>query len=78
MSEWLHIETAPKDGRSVLLVGDSNNAMVARAGFWWSCSPWEGWFLDDGENCVIMREGLPIQIYNPTHWAPMLAPPKED
>lgn len=69
---WQNIETAPKDGKPVLLIGFSENAKIPVTGFWNASA----WYLDDGENCFVddVYEGSKT-IRSPSHWMPMPAAP---
>lgn len=64
MSEWQPIETAPKDGTSVLVVGAYGYVLMAR---WKEMtrvpSRWESY-------------GLGAIRFEPTHWMPLPEPPK--
>lgn len=66
MSEWQPIETAPKDGQSLLVWCPIRNrggrATVAYWDDYWSLTHPGGWAEDD--DC------------DPTHWMPLPAPPK--
>ena len=44
MAEWLPIETAPKDGTPILVVGGAHTAAEIRAadGAWWNHCPLKG------------------------------------
>lgn len=74
MTEWLPIETAPKDGTKVLLhvvtpPGDSYATMVGLP---------EGWeSTEAGFWCVDRGEWTTGTAGDPTHWMP-LPPPPED
>ncbi len=74
VSEWMDIESAPKDGSDIILYGKDEygefyevNEKVVQIGFWdrnsWRLTLWgpyesKLWFL-------------------PTHWMPLPTPPKE-
>ena len=63
--EWLHIDTAPKDGTLVVLFGHGE---VTCGTFDILCEknfPGRGWNKADGR-CI-----------NPTHWMALPEPPKE-
>jgi len=66
---WRPIETAPRDGRHILLYERENDSVcegryVTDACRWFerNAHPTDAW---DGE------------IYRPTHWMPLPSPPKE-
>lgn len=63
MSEWQPIETAPKDGRDVLIVSDAyrDRVLVAR---WYKYNGKEGFRDWDAD------------LHLPTHWMPLPEPPK--
>lgn len=81
MSEWQPIETAPKDGTSVLLCWainadgkpidwrkDLKTAQVfVQVASWWSD---DGWVV----YCSQIEE--PRLHFNPTNWMPLPAPPE--
>ena len=63
---WRPIETAPKDGTTIILA----NGERAGIGFWreftQSGYPWRNWFFNM----------LNSQPYAPTHWQPLPPPPE--
>jgi hypothetical protein len=65
---WQPIETAPRDGTSVLLI--NRNGDIA-AGLWLSDARGTGWFLAGGNK--------PAALFNnhhgPTHWTRLPAVP---
>jgi len=65
--EWQPIETAPKDGRSIII---AINIATDEFGPRIACGSWqrlaETWFGTCGSSLV---------IYNPTHWMPLPAAP---
>lgn len=63
--EWQPIETAPRDGREIVLLlrGDGPLSYGFDIGFW--CV---------GEFCY-SGSGLPIEECRPTHWLPIPEPP---
>lgn len=73
MSEWQPIETALKDGSSLLLFAvelsysDTPQMYVGR----WSTTAW--W----GPAWVAYEEGSDTEYLEPTHWMPLPDPPKE-
>lgn len=66
MSEWQPIETAPKDGRGVLV---SNGQAVGEATFF---AEYDGWWW--AGSCP--TDYCDFQVDNPTHWMPIPDPPK--
>lgn len=72
--DWQPIETAPKDETPILL-WFPNAELHVIAAFWSDVSPPEGklggWYDSDGA-------GNPVTTWfdEPTHWMPMLEPPK--
>lgn len=64
---WQPIETAPKDGTRIMLVGGVYHG-VPFAGYWdpspYTPRPW---------TTVVGRH--PLEEHCPTHWMPLLAPP---
>lgn len=76
-SEWLEIESAPRDGTKILLcrssdadgepiTGNDFGLFVQRAAWWDS----EGWVV----YCSLPCE--PQLFFEPTHWKPIPDPPK--
>lgn len=70
MSKWQPIETAPKDGTSVLLWFPSRQGYVGRQ----DCVPchWSEWGGGVWENATSGH----MQSDTPTHWMPLPAPPQ--
>lgn len=84
LTEWLPIETAPKDGTAVLVMRDiwpgsetgraekctGHNTYVA------------AWWADEGNSgewvCYMDRIEEPICPIEPTHWMPLPPPPIEE
>lgn len=65
MAEWLPIDTAPKDGRRILVRCRLIGPCVASAG-------WD----NDSPNDI--RWGVVNDVYaEPTHWMPLPDPPKK-
>ena len=79
MSKWQPIETAPKDGRQLLMFCDDYDPAVFVASFGWTDLPknhadyWEGWIFAE-EILASHTETEP----EPTHWMPLPAPPAEE
>ena len=72
--KWEPIETAPKDGREVLLWLGSpwSNAEKAR---WYE--PWGNWQVGDIPRDPTREEMCGIVSSVPTHWQPLPPPPTE-
>jgi hypothetical protein len=66
--EWQPIETAPKDGREVLLLG----ADGIRIASWSDRFRREMWDTGYASEC----DGDPIEVERPTHWMPLPDPPR--
>jgi len=62
---WQPIETAPKDGTSILIAtnADADGVVIAR------------WFKYNG--LAAFRDG-DADPHSPTHWMPLPNPPKEE
>lgn len=70
MGEWQLIETAPKDGRSILGFGEWGCAVV-----YWSADQYiHDWELSVGE----IVGGTTEPRYVPTHWMPLPEPPNTE
>lgn len=74
MNEWQPIETAPRDGTSILLYLPNNDRRTVREA-WWSI-PYEGaptgyWTTPHGPT----GRGYIILQDAPSHWMPLPAPP---
>lgn len=77
IGQWQPIETAPKDGKPILLTGDRANAMYARSAFWADEPYGANWYLDDGENCFVHGiDAKPIVIHEPKYWMLQPNPPE--
>ena len=65
MTDWQPIETAPKDGTRVLLIGKNgaNRWMRPFVGYW---TPRYAWSLD-----VYDFESVLTNYHPPTHWMPL-------
>ena len=82
MSDWKPIETAPKDGRFMLLhVPDGLESGVVTVGSYWKADgrtengrfalgSWSGWLGMDAD--------VQSSWCEPTHWQPLPAPPVTD
>ena len=69
MSEWRHIDTAPKDGSDILIFSQKHGRRVARyEPFQWGKSL--EWFIG-------LEQGWCGGTYDcaPTHWMPLPPPP---
>ena len=80
MSKWQKIETAPKDGTTVLLYPWPGQAHGVMVGVWEAVDEYSEWhgksftfagFVDD----YYSQE--PID-WEPTHWMPLPEPPEEE
>lgn len=72
MSEWRKIETAPKDGRDVLLYSEIWEETLGAV----QIASWdrdEGWIFQS----ALDIDGLDDDVadYGPTHWMPLPPPP---
>lgn len=65
MNDWQPIETAPKDGREVLIIRDFGVSTRYGAKVGSFSPPKNAW--------VSTYEGQ--TVYEPTHWMPLPAPP---
>lgn len=71
--EWQPIETAPKDGRMVLLAESG----YVECGFWHDGSECyghrggAGWFSEEDRHNLLTARNV-----HPTHWMPLPAPPQ--
>lgn len=65
MSEWQPIETAPKDGRDILLWPTRWPRKKIDLGFW-----------NDGSGSWSLSTDIEYSPQNPTHWMPLPEPPK--
>lgn len=64
--DWQPIETAPKDGHHILLYRPE----IQFVGYWpFAASVGEFWCIN--------APGMPYMNPPPTHWMPLLPPPKE-
>jgi hypothetical protein len=66
MSEWMPIETAPKDGANCLVYSEGEIKIGLFIGDKWLAEDW------NGDCCGCKRE-----LIFPTHWTPLPPPPKE-
>jgi len=79
MSNWQPIETAPKDGREIIVGVDIASTWIARNAWFRKIedNPHEfdetdiGWWSYKSSVTQEMLEG----IFTPTHWIPMPTPP---
>lgn len=85
MADWRPIETAPKDGTSVLLFinpvdgydlcGWQPTRHITIAIGWWDGDEWESSLMEEGTaDTEGYSSALSITIM-PTHWMPLPAPP---
>lgn len=67
-SEWLPIETAPRDGTEIWAFNPTfEEQCVIR---WCAGTEWSGWLYND----AILNDCLSIEL-SPTHWQPLPPPP---
>jgi len=83
MNKWQPIETAPRDGTSILI--HNNYAPGLENGVAHHC--WAGntlvasWWADDDNGEWVVYIGLvedPSVQFEPTHWMPLPDPPKDE
>lgn len=67
MSKWQPIETAPKDGRRIIIGYDDVVAIVKWEG--------SGWCENDYDN---LWHGPDMFFGGPTHWQPLPPPPESE
>lgn len=60
---WVSIDSAPKDGSTILVNDTSQSASPWAAAKWVSCEQWEGWAYED----EIQADGSP-EGPRPTKW----------
>jgi hypothetical protein len=80
MTEWQPIETAPRDGRDVLLtVG------IVRPEMYYDCAvarwnkKWQRWLIGDPEaEYKTERQVEHDEFGSPTHWMPLPEPPTQE
>lgn len=80
MSEWQPIETAPKDGQSILLLNGKAHSPEALVAHWcrvYPENPQGTWHSVSRFNCefALQRRFL-TQSPDATHWMPLPEPPK--
>lgn len=73
--EWMPIETAPKDGREVLLWLGSPWSKVEKARWY---APWKNWQAGVIPADPVREDCYGIGSAVPTHWQPLPTPPKEN
>jgi hypothetical protein len=69
--DWQPIETAPKDGESLVLWCEKSEQMILDAA--WKCGQWREFTLDGYDN-LSWRALEPWQ--KPTHWMRIVPPQK--
>lgn len=83
MSEWKPIETAPRDGTTILLCDFLEEDIELRGPFfgWWvgdDDAPWNFvWVGDHNGRACLQAIGYFLAEDPPTHWMPLPEPPKE-
>lgn len=70
MSEWQPIETAPRDGRPILLW--CNDRQYVCGEFWSRADGSAGWEIGHRIDGTVICLGLPA-----THWMPLPEPPED-
>ncbi len=78
MSEWQPIETAPRDGTSILVYVRGLEPVSASECSWIGAIYWS-WFDPIKYPALATSNGwacLPWQNSQPTHWMPLPEPPK--
>lgn len=79
MSGWQPIETAPKDGTSIILCrgADADGLPIEPLGLFCQCAAWWG---DEGGRWVVYADQIqdPDLFFAPTHWMPIPDPPTEN
>lgn len=74
-AEWRPIETAPRDGTTILVYFRQHGAMTVRSDDEHDpCDDWRLWYVDDHKHGPYVVRG-----YRPgddTHWMPLPQPPK--
>jgi len=72
--EWQPIETAPKDGREVLIFLGFPFNCIKKARWY---KPWKNWQAGTYPIDPVRDEMFGIGGGLPTHWMPLPEPPKE-
>ena len=75
MSEWLPIETAPKDGTYLLLYTEYSEIVIGWFGEDVFKEDYEGWLYGDGDGFSTGYYYNPI--FKPTYWMPLPNPPTQ-
>lgn len=70
--KWQPIETAPKDGTSVLLFKQSMDFKIRGYGYWEGGDSFVSGWISKGFDDTFGNLGLA----NPSHWMPLPEPPK--
>ena len=73
MNKWQPIETAPKDGREVLIYLGAPWLRVEKARWY---GPWSNWQVGIIPSDPAREEQFGIGSAIPTHWMPLPEPPK--
>ena len=72
MTDWQTIETAPKDGTSILLYGyweGEIHSIEDEKNIWMAQYTYGDWLINGGDY-------YGSYVRNPTHWMPLPEPPK--
>ena len=68
--DWQPIETAPRDGRTVLLAEPVDGKVFTTPGHW--LEDYGGWW----EHGSHPTDYVDLPVENPTHWMPLPPPPE--
>lgn len=78
MSEWQPIETAPKDGTTVIVGFDIASVWIVRSACWDDGQGWDSTGFDSLDEargwwsyCNSVSSEKLEGIYEPTHWMPL-------
>ncbi len=71
--EWQPIETAPKDGRHMLIYLGAPWSQIEKARWY---EPWGNWHVGVIPQDPVREEYHGIGSAIPTHWMPLPEPPK--
>ena len=72
---WRPIETAPLDGREMLIYLGTPWSRVEKARYY---QPWNNWQVGIVPSDPVREEYYGIGVAIPTHWMPLPDPPKEN
>ena len=75
MTGWQPIETAPKNGRTILVWNGLNSGFYTRAQDM-GVALWRKQAFPDGQECWCAQDCCDgVTTYEPTHWMPLPEPP---